>query len=324
MVRHIAQITGAVKYTHSEVGSIDCIISERKEIDGRRAEQLEVEFLTNPVVDMADALVLSRWIIRNTAFLNGCDVTFTPKLEKGVAGNGFHFHLELEKSGRNIMRSEEGELSQPALGLIGGLCKHADSLTAFGNTVASSYMRLVPDQEAPTRIFWSDMNRSALIRVPLGWTGVHHLAKKVNPQEDSESPGVLNGQTVELRSPDGSALIHLLLAGITMAAEWGLNSSGALDIAKKYYAGSDILSHPEKAADFPMLPSNCVKSSRVLLENRDLYERNGIFPSGVIDYTAKLLQAENDEMMQQKLNDLPLNDRLSEIRKIMHRSLHRH
>ena len=44
---------------------------------------------------------------------------------------------------------------------------HAGPLTAFGNTVAASYLRLVPDQEAPTRICWGHRNRSSLIRVPL-------------------------------------------------------------------------------------------------------------------------------------------------------------
>ncbi|MCB9087456.1 MAG: hypothetical protein H6628_03995 [Calditrichae bacterium] len=42
-------------------------------------------------------------------------------------------------------------------------------LTAFGNTTSSAYLRLVPNQEAPTHICWSDLNRSALIRVP--WPG---------------------------------------------------------------------------------------------------------------------------------------------------------
>ncbi|MCJ7580413.1 MAG: glutamine synthetase, partial [Candidatus Aminicenantes bacterium] len=62
----------------------------------------------------------------------------------------------------------------------------------------------------------------------------------------------------------------------------------------------------------------------LLLEKRSLYERESIFPQSVIDFIAKLLLAENDEMMSQKLADLPLNDRLHEIRKIMHQNLHRH
>ncbi|MBM3285345.1 MAG: glutamine synthetase, partial [Candidatus Aminicenantes bacterium] len=63
MVRHITQITGAVKYAHSEVGFVESVRSDLKEIRGKQAEQLEVEFLPRPVDEMADALVLSRWLI---------------------------------------------------------------------------------------------------------------------------------------------------------------------------------------------------------------------------------------------------------------------
>ena len=33
---------------------------------------------------------------------------------------------------------------------------------ALMNPVSSAYLRLVPNQEAPTRICWSDQNRSAI------------------------------------------------------------------------------------------------------------------------------------------------------------------
>ena len=324
MVHHIAQITGSVKYSHSEVGSIDHIESDLLELRGKKAEQLEIEFLPKTVQEMADALVLGRWIIRNVAYKYGCDATFSPKLEKGVAGNGFHFHLELLKDGKNVMRDGEGDLSEHALRLLGGLCEYAESLTAFGNTQASSYMRLVPNQEAPTRIFWSDLNRNALIRVPLSWSNVSHLAKIINPQENSDVSSPQSGQTIELRSPDGSALVHLLLAGITMAAVWGFQDDQSLALAKKYYANKDIHNDLSRLDTFPSLPASCVESNRLLLKKRNLYERDAIFPQSVIDFVARLLLAENDEMLSKKLGDLPLNDRLHEIRKIMHQNLHRH
>jgi len=95
-------------------------------------------------------------------------------------------------------------------------------------------------------------------------------------------------------------------------------------LAKKYYADKDIHSDLSRLDTYPSLPTSCVESSRLLLEKRNLYEREAIFPPSVIDFVAKLLLAENDEMMAQKLADLPLNDRLHEIRKIMHRNLHLH
>ncbi|OGD22726.1 MAG: glutamine synthetase [Candidatus Aminicenantes bacterium RBG_16_63_16] len=331
MVRHITQITGSVKYAHSEVGFVESVRSDLEEIQGKQAEQLEVEYLPLPVEEMADALVLGRWLIRNTAYRHGCVATFTPKIEEGVAGNGLHFHLELLRDGRNVMVDEGGRISEPARRLIGGLCQYADSLTAFGNTVSSAYLRLVPNQEAPTRICWSDLNRSAMIRVPLGWSNLPHLAQRLNPQETVPFQEAASRQTVELRSPDGSAITHLLLAGIVMAADWGFREDDSLfkkdlplELADKLYVKGNVFTDPALLQKLPALPRSCVESSRVLLQKRELYERDGVFPPSIIDYIARLLQAENDESMNRKLADLPADDRLHETRKIMHKDLHRH
>jgi glutamine synthetase len=331
MVRSITQITGAVKYAHSEVGFVESVRSDLEEISGKQAEQLEVEFLPCPPEEMADHLVLSRWLIRNIAYKYGCVATFTPKIEEGIAGNGLHFHLELLQDNKNIMVDEKGKLSVPARRLIGGLCAYADSLTAFGNTVSSAYLRLVPNQEAPTRICWSDLNRSSMIRVPLGWSNLRHPARRLNPRESSAFSDAQSRQTVELRSPDGSAIIHLLLAGITMAADWAFREDDSLfkknlplELADKLYVQGNVFTDKALLQKLPTLPRSCVESSRILLEKRDLFERDGVFPASIIDYVAKLLRAENDEDMNQRLIDLPADDRLLETRKIMHKNLHRH
>jgi glutamine synthetase len=332
MVRSITQVTGAVKYAHSEVGFVESVRSDIEEIHGRLAEQMEIEYQPRPIEEMADALVLGRWIIRNTAFRNGAMATFTPKIEEGIAGNGLHVHLELVKEGRNVMTGPDGRLSDGARKLIGGLCEYADSLTAFGNTVSSAYLRLVPNHEAPTRVCWSDLNRSTLIRVPLGWSNVADLGERVNPQETEAYRETRGGrQTVELRSPDGSALIHLLLAGIVVAANWAFRGDlslfkeyGPLELADRLYVKGNIFSDKELLKKLPVLPASCVESSRILLEKRELYERDGIFPPAVIDYVARMLEAENDEFMNKQLAALPAHDRLHEIRKIMHKDLHKH
>jgi glutamine synthetase len=303
---------------------VESVRSDLEEIAGKQAEQLEVEFLPAPVEDAADFLVLARWIIRNVAYNHNCVATFTPKLEEGIAGNGMHVHLEAVYNGRNIMTNEDGTLSEQARRIIGGLCAYADSLTAFGNTVSAAYLRLVPNQEAPTRICWSDMNRSAMIRVPLGWGGVSNLAATVNPQQETLPLEKGGRQTVELRSPDGSAIVHLLLAGITLAAEWGLTHDESLTIAERFYVSGNIFGDNGGGEHLPSLPKSCVESSRILLEKRELYERMNVFPPSVITYVARLLAAEDDETMNRRLIDLPADDRLHETRRIMHRDIHRH
>ena len=338
IVHHLSQITGAVKYAHSEVGTLGRIESDSPEIHGRTAEQWEVEFLPRPIVECGDALVLSRWIIRNVAWRHNCVATFAPKIEEGVAGNGMHVHVEVAKDGHNLMRSPRGELSDGARRVIGGLCTHADSLTAFGNTVSAAYLRLVPNQEAPTSVCWSDSNRSAMIRVPLGWAGLENLSAKVNPHPSKTGLGGppdyshphktrLGGsrreevQTVELRTPDGSAMTHLLLAGITMAAEWGLTHDESLEIAAKTYLAAGAAPHDSQLM---ALPRSCVESARTLRVKREQYERNGIFAPALTDYVCRMLESENDEGMNARLAALPADDRLRETRKIMHKDLHRH
>jgi glutamine synthetase len=274
MVRYLMQITGAIKYAHSEVGGIDEVRSDLDEIKGKCGEQLEM-------------------------------------------------HMEVRREGHNAML-HMGVLSEEARRVLGGLCTYADSLTAFGNTVSSAYLRLVPNQEAPTRICWSDMNRSAMIRVPLGWAQTEDLAANLNPQQTRGFHAPDSRQTVELRSPDGSAMTHLLLAGIAMAAEWGITHKESLAIAERLYIHGSKFKDEKLQQSLPVLPRSCVESARFLETKRELYEREGIFPPSVISYMAELLRAEGDENMNRYLSDLPADDRLHETRKIMHKDLHRH
>jgi glutamine synthetase len=250
--------------------------------------------------------------------------TFAPKIEEGVAGNGLHFHLELVENGHNIMLNGDGTLSDAARKLIGGLVEYASTLSAFGNTVASSFLRLVPNQEAPTRICWSHNNRSALIRVPLGWSKQSHLARVVNPADGVEYVDPRGRQTVELRSPDGSASFHLLLAGITTAAEHGLTAGGMLELAERTNVEGNVFSDKRVMEHLEPLPASCVQCARLLAERRSMYEEAGVFPPGVIDYQIELLTEEDDEKINRDFARLPAEERLVATRELMHKDIHRH
>lgn len=324
MVRILTQITGAVKYAHAEVGYIDSVRSNLPLLSGRRAEQHEIELLTRPIDEMGDLVGLARWIIRNVAHRHGMLATFAPKIEEGVAGNGLHFHLELVKDGHNIMADADGRLSDDARKLIGGLVSYASTLSAFGNTVAASFLRLVPNQEAPTRICWSHNNRSALIRVPLGWSKESHLARVVNPTDPDAYVDPRGRQTVELRSPDGSASFHLLLAGITTAAEHGLLDDGMLSLAERTNVEGNVFSDKEVMDRLEPLPASCVACARLLDERRAKYEQGGVFPPGVIDYQIQLLEHEDDAKLNRNFARLPAEERLMATRELMHKDIHRH
>ena len=324
MVGHLTQITGAVKYAHAEVGYIDSVRSNLPLLSGRRAEQHEIELQTRPIEEMGDLIGLSRWIIRNVAHRHGMLATFAPKIEEGVAGNGLHFHLELIRDQQNIMAASDGTLSEEARKLIAGLVQYASTLSAFGNTVASSFLRLVPNQEAPTRICWSDNNRSALIRVPLGWSQKSHLASVVNPADTDTYVDPRGRQTVEIRSPDGSASFHLLLAGLTTAAEYGLTEKGMVELADATHVDGNVFSDEKKMSHLEPLPASCVQCARLLSERREMYEEFGVFPSEVIDHQIGLLTKENDEHLNSDFSKLPAEERLTATRELMHKDIHRH
>ncbi len=222
MLEIIADITGHVKYGHSEVGTIRSIDSQDESINGKYAEQFEIEFLPAPIEWAADYLSLAKYVVREVAAQYDLLATFAPKLEAGYAGTGLHFHVELLQNNNNIMTNANGELSTVAKQAIGGLLRYAPSLTAFGNTIAASYLRLVPGQESPTKLFWSDFNRSALIRVPLGWRRGEDMASVINDRLKDRYISPFKRQTIELRSTDGSAFLHLLLAGLGMGIQSGL------------------------------------------------------------------------------------------------------
>ncbi len=159
---YIAQAGGQIKYGHNEVGNFT--------LDGKVYEQNEIEFLPVPAEEAADQLMVAKWIIRNLGMQMGFDVTFAPKITAGKAGSGLHIHFKLMDGDTNVM-TRDGRLSDEARKAIAGILEMSPAITAFGNKVPTSYLRLVPHQEAPTNICWGDRNRSVLVRVPLGWTG---------------------------------------------------------------------------------------------------------------------------------------------------------
>lgn len=324
IVHHLQQTIGCLKYAHAEVGFIPCLVSENPLLDGHRAEQYEVEMRTEPIEDMGDYLTVARWIIRNVAYRHGLLATFAPKLAEGVAGTGMHIHLELIKDGVNQMLDPEGTLSNTALQLIGGLTKYAPTLSAFGNTVAASFLRLVPNQEAPTKICWSHSNRSSLIRVPLGWRQLSDLASVVNPQETQHYKTQRGYQTVELRSPDGSAQTYLLLAGMATAAEWGLTNDNSVALAKNAMVRGNIFRNKELADKLEPLPKSCVDCAKELQANRAMYDSFGVIPPLVLDYIIDLLNKEDDENLNVSLKAMPEEERMKNTLRVMHRDLNRH
>ena len=284
----IDQAGGRIKYAHAEVGSIRG--------EDQDMEQHEIEFLPTSLEEAADQVVIARWVLRMIGYKYGVTISFAPKVLVGQAGNGLHIHTKLVKQGENVMVDGD-KLSDTAKKAVAGYLNLASSLTAFGNTIPISYLRLVPHQEAPTLICWGSRNRHALVRVPLGWMGVEDMAGDANPLEAGDGAEYSSRQTVEFRAPDGSADIYLLLAGLAVAARHGLEREQALAEAEKLYVDADtVFQKAGKTQNgLAMLPASCWQSAECLLEDREIYQRDDVFPPAVIDGIAAELKGFNDQ-----------------------------
>jgi glutamine synthetase len=306
----IAQSGGKIKYGHSEVGYFSA--------EGRAYEQHEIEFMPIEVEDAVDQLLIGKWILRMLGQKYNVQISFAPKIAIGNAGSGLHIHLLLEKEGENRM-IENFALSAVARKMISGMLTFAAPLTAFGNTVPISYLRLVPHQEAPTMICWGDSNRSVLIRVPLGWVAETSMIKDANPQQTGEIPYVPGKQTIEFRSPDGSADLYHLLAGMTVAIKYGLMDEKALEKAERLYVDVNIFEDEHKALleKLEHLPRSCSESADALEKQRALFEANDIFPKGTIDRFVRQLRAFEDHDLSERLYGKP-----DEIAKLVAKYIH--
>ncbi|MFZ2899035.1 MAG: glutamine synthetase family protein [Saprospiraceae bacterium] len=306
----IAQSGGKIKYGHSEVGHFS--------MGDYAYEQHEIEFMPVDADEAVDQLLIAKWILRMLGNQYGVQISFAPKIAVGNAGSGLHIHMLLEKDGENKM-IDNFALSDDAKKMIAGLLEFAAPLTAFGNTIPTSYLRLVPHQEAPTMVCWGDSNRSVLVRVPLGWVAETSMIKDANPQQVGDIPYIPGKQTVEFRVPDGSADLYHLLAGMIVAAKHGLLDEQGLEKARRWYVNVNIFDekHKDVLARLDSLPQSCRDSAESLEKYRAVFEANGVFPSGTIDRFIRMLKSYDDKGLSERLYG-----REEEIAQLVEKYLH--
>jgi glutamine synthetase len=279
----LSNIGIATKYGHSEVGRI-------AEKNGEFIEQQEIELAAQTLSTMAESVPIAKWVIRNVCARHGFSVSFAPKITAEHAGTGMHIHICAFRNDKNLIAGADGTLGTEAKRMIGGILKFAPSLSAFANPTPISYLRFIARKESPMHICWSERNRLALIRIPL-W---HNLRKTGRGADEC-------GQTFEYRAPDAFANPYTLLAGITVAANYGLNNpKEALKTAKDLHVDN----HAEKKPLRP-LPLSCDESADNLTKDRQLYESNGVFSAKLIAKTIESLKSYNDKKLWQKLTNKP-------------------
>lgn len=124
-------------------------------------------------------------------------------------------------------------------------------------------------------------------------------------------------QTVELRSPDGSADVTLLMAGIAVAIQHGLEdarSDGDGGLMSRQHTSGKKRKQRQRSLSRFLLPVGI--QPEALLSLRKHFEKDGIFPAGVIDALAVKLKSYKDK----NLSELYGNNEA--IAKLVKRYLH--
>ena len=240
-----------VKYHHPEVGA---------------SGQFEIEPQLGQMSKMADASMMIKYIIRNTALKHGLSATLMPKPVYGEAGNGMHVHMLLLKDGEPVFSDDNGysHLSETAHYFMGGLLKHIHSLCAITNPSTNSFKRLVPGFEAPVTVGYATSNRSAVIRIPAY----------------AKTPAL---RRFELRNPDATCNPYFCYAALLMAGLDGVinkidphaNGWGPYDV--NLYHLSD-----EEKAKLKHLPTSLEQALDALEADHDYLTAGGVFPEELI------------------------------------------
>jgi glutamine synthetase len=179
-----------VEYSHHEVA----------------ASQHEIDLRYNDALTMADNVMTYRLVVKETARKHGVYATFMPKPIFGINGSGMHVHQSLFKGEKNAFFDKNGKyhISEVGRAFTAGLLKHAPEITSITSQWVNSYKRLVPGYEAPVYICWAQMNRSALIRVPM------------------YKPGKEKATRIEYRSPDPACNPYLAFSAMLAAGLEGI------------------------------------------------------------------------------------------------------
>ena len=230
--------------------------------------QFEMNWDYSDCLKTADRHTFFKFMVKTIAEKHDLRATFMPKPFENLTGNGCHAHISLWKGKKNIFLDKHDKLglSKTAYNFLGGIMKHASSLSTFFNPTINSYRRInaAPTKSgatwSPSSISYTGNNRTHMIRVP--------------------DPG-----RFELRLMDGSANPYLLQASVLAAGIEGL--SKRINPGKPLFC--NMYEDYKKYPNLSKLP-NELKDSLDKIENNK--EMNKAFGKEVIKSYVKLRTSE--------------------------------
>lgn len=166
--------------------------------------QYEINLRHGPALDAADRAFRFKAVVKDVALEHGLLATFLGQLHDNDEGSGFHLHLSLVRgdgSSAFFDAADPDGLSGIARSFIAGVLAHLPALTALLNPTVNAYRRFRADSLAPTHVNWGLGTRLTSIRVPVERGG---------------------GTRLEVRTGDGTANPHLVIAGVLAAGRDGL------------------------------------------------------------------------------------------------------
>ena len=233
--------------------------------------QFEMNWDYSDCLKTADRHTFFKYMVKTIAEKHGLRATFMPKPFENLTGNGCHAHISVWDGKKNkfLDKSNELGLTKMAYNFLGGVIKHASSLSAFFNPTINSYRRInAPPTKSgaswsPSSISYTGNNRTHMIRIP--------------------DPG-----RFELRLMDGSANPYLLQASVLAAGINGIKNK--IDPGKPLHCNmyEDFAKYP----DLPKLPDELDQSLKKLKQNKEM---NEAFGNDVIDSYIKLRSTEIKE-----------------------------
>ena len=237
--------------------------------------QFEMNWDYTDALTTADRHSFFKYMVKTVAENHGFRATFMPKPLPSLTGNGCHAHISVwNNDGQtNLMEDSSGELglSELAYHFIGGLLKHATSITAVTNPVVNSFKRINAPRTtsgatwSPNTVTYSGNNRTHMIRIP-------------------------DTDRIEVRLADGAANPYLLQAVLIGTGLWGMENKTApgkrLDI--------DMYAEGHKVRNAPKLPLNLLDALRNFQQNKIL---RGILGEDFADSYYKLKMDEWNQYM---------------------------
>ena len=238
--------------------------------------QFEMNWDYTDALTTADRHSFFKYMVKTVAENHGFRATFMPKPLPSLTGNGCHAHISVwNNDGQtNLMEDASGELglSELAYHFIGGLLKHATSITAVTNPVVNSFKRINAPRTtsgatwSPNTVTYSGNNRTHMIRIP-------------------------DTDRIEVRLADGAANPYLLQAVLIGTGLWGMENKTApgkrLDI--------DMYAEGHKVRNAPKLPLNLLDALRNFQQNKII---RGILGEDFADSYYKLKMDEWDQYMR--------------------------